>query len=30
VSGLPELSETLVVVENPALELAELWSFVLK
>jgi insertion element IS1 protein InsB len=27
---LPELSETLVEVEHPVLELDELWSFVLK
>jgi IS1 family transposase len=30
VSGLPKLSETLVAVERPVLELDELWSFVLK
>src|SRR5205085_4932441 len=30
VSGLPTLSETLVAVEDPVLELDELWSFVLK
>ena len=29
-TGLPELSETLVAVERPVLELDELWSFVLK
>jgi insertion element IS1 protein InsB len=30
VNGLPELSETLMEVERPVLELDELWSFVLK
>jgi insertion element IS1 protein InsB len=30
VSALPALSETLSAVENPVLELDELWSFVLK
>jgi IS1 family transposase len=30
VAHLPELSETLVEVANPVLELDELWSFVLK
>jgi Transposase and inactivated derivatives, IS1 family len=30
VAQLPELSETLVEVANPVLELDELWSFVLK
>ena len=30
VAGPPALAETLVVVENPVLELDELWSFVLK
>jgi len=30
VTGLPALSETLVAVERPVLELDELWSFVLK
>lgn len=29
-SELPELSETLAAVEDPVLELDELWSFVLK
>jgi len=30
VAGLPQLSETLVEVADPVLELDELWSFVLK
>ena len=30
VAGLPALSETLLEVERPVLELDELWSFVLK
>jgi IS1 family transposase len=30
VAGLPALSETLLEVEQPVLELDELWSFVLK
>jgi insertion element IS1 protein InsB len=30
VSQLPALSETLAAVEDPVLELDELWSFVLK
>ena len=30
VAGLPNLSETLLEVERPVLELDELWSFVLK